>query len=74
MPQKSFCDCCSSGHPGMSSTSSALGMAAICMSEESAMALAAVLTLTGPSTIPSNASAKVSRLSTTMAIMAHKLA
>lgn len=49
-------------------------MAAICMSEESAMALAAVLTLTGPSTIPSKASAKVSRLSTTMAIMAHKLA
>lgn len=49
-------------------------MAAICMSEESAMALAAVLTLTGPSTIPSKASAKVRRLSTTMAIMAHKLA
>lgn len=58
----------------MSSPSSAPGIAAICMSEERAMALAAALTLTGPTTIPSNANAKRRRRRTTMAIMAHKLA
>lgn len=56
---------CSSGQQGISSALSMPGMAAICMSDEAAMALAAVLTLMGPRTIPSNASASMRRRSTT---------
>ncbi len=59
-PQSFFWAGCCSGQQDMSSMPA---MASICMSDERAMALAAVPTLTGPSTIPSNANTQKKRRS-----------